>query len=183
MDPTSRDYDIKLLALGMEPDCTVEWQVLSDWADEEEKIDKVCDAMIEKYVSTPATAAECLKELEAALLAIGVEPDRVGACEAFREYAQEKEKIDKICDAMIEKYRSTPATAKKCIEEMEAALLAMEVEPDRVAAWEVFSEFAQEEEEWDSLTAEEQAGRERVPKGKKRKRKARAPQRCRRRSP
>jgi hypothetical protein len=78
--------------------------------------------------------------------------------------------IDHLCDAVMNRYNTTPATAAECFEQLTDALMNMDmmVEPDCVGMWQVLNDMKNEEGEWDRLSAEEQAGRN-VPKGKQMK--------------
>jgi len=79
-----------------------------------------------------------------------------------------KAKIDRLCDAVENKYKTTEATATQCFKELDDGLMELGMEPDCVVLWQVLNDFADAEEEWDSLTTEQQAGQD-LPKGKQRK--------------
>ena len=76
--------------------------------------------------------------------------------------------VSVICDDVMEKYKTTPTTATECKEELADKLCEIGMEPDCVVLWQVLWEMADDEEKWDSLSAEEQQGLK-VPKGKMRK--------------
>lgn len=76
--------------------------------------------------------------------------------------------IDRLAAAVETRYRTTPATAAECLRELDDGLLALETEPDCHGLWQVLNDMKDLEEIWDSLSAEEQAGKD-LPKGKQRK--------------
>jgi hypothetical protein len=76
--------------------------------------------------------------------------------------------VDRLSDAVQSRYNTTPATAAECFEQLFEALMKLGVEPDCVSLWQVLNDMAEAEDKWDSLSAEEQVGRN-VPKGKERK--------------
>jgi hypothetical protein len=46
--------------------------------------------------------------------------------------------IDHLCNAMMNRYNTTPATAAECFEQLQDALMKMDmVEPDCVVMWQV----------------------------------------------
>jgi hypothetical protein len=61
-----------------------------------------------------------------------------------------------------------PATATECLKELDDGLMALGAEPDCVVLWQELSQMADDENEWDGLSAAEQAGKD-VPRGKTRK--------------
>ena len=77
--------------------------------------------------------------------------------------------VDRICGVTKHMYKTTNATASECLSYLDQALLDAGMEPGCVMLWQTFLQMKEEEEEWDGLTAEEQAKRVHVPKGKVRK--------------
>lgn len=75
--------------------------------------------------------------------------------------------VDCICNEIEDMYKTTPATASECFDALNDRLPG-NVEPDCVNLWQVFCDLKEKEEEWDSLSPEEQAGKD-VPKGKEQK--------------
>lgn len=61
------------------------------------------------------------------------------------DFEKLKKKINKVCKAILKKYRSTPATATECLEVLTDALLALGVEPGIVVDWQVLFKWAQAE--------------------------------------
>lgn len=77
--------------------------------------------------------------------------------------------ITSACDEVQDMYKNTNATASECFDLLQDRLLETDAEPDCVSLWQVLAKFKHEEEEWDTLTPEEQATKDSVPKGKQRK--------------
>ena len=75
--------------------------------------------------------------------------------------------IERLCDAIMKKYKTTPATAAECLDELDTKLLEMGMEPDCVGLWQTLYQMKEEEEEWENFSAEQQQGKD-VPKGKSR---------------
>ena len=76
---------------------------------------------------------------------------------------------DRLCERITKKYQNTPASARECLAELEYKLLDIGKEPNYVHLWQRLFGLQQEEERWDSLSAEQQATKKNTPKGKKRK--------------
>jgi hypothetical protein len=64
-------------------------------------------------------------------------------------------------------YKTTSATATECLTQLDDKLMALGVEPDCVGLWQVLYLMVEDENEWDSLSAVEQARKD-MPKGKNR---------------
>jgi len=79
-----------------------------------------------------------------------------------------KRAIDRLCDAVEHYYQTTPATAAECLQLLTDGLLAIGMEPDCVGLWQVLFTMKEDEEVWDTLSAEEQQNKD-LPKGKQRK--------------
>jgi hypothetical protein len=76
--------------------------------------------------------------------------------------------INRLVAAVETRYRTTPATAIECLKQLDDGLMALGMEPDCCGLWQVLVPMAEDENEWDGLSAVEQAGKD-VPKGKTRK--------------
>jgi hypothetical protein len=77
-------------------------------------------------------------------------------------------KISCLEDAAQTRYNTTPATAAECLQQLEDELSAEGMEWDCVTMWQVLNEMKDDEEMWDTFSAEEQQGKD-LPEGKQRK--------------
>jgi hypothetical protein len=76
--------------------------------------------------------------------------------------------INRLVAAVETRYMTTPATATECLKQLDDGLMALGCEPDCCGLWQVLVPMAEDENEWDGLSAADQAGKD-VPKGKTRK--------------
>jgi hypothetical protein len=84
------------------------------------------------------------------------------------DFEEMMEEVNRLSAAVQDRYKTTPATAAECFEQLNAGLMEMDVEPDCVGMWQTLLQMTMDEEEWDTLSAEEQQNQN-LPKGKRRK--------------
>ncbi len=78
--------------------------------------------------------------------------------------------IDRLGAAVETRYKTTPATAAECFQQLHDGLMTIGMEPEWVSLyWQVLNTMTDDEKKWDTFSAEEKQQNKNLLKGKQRK--------------